>query len=192
MRQLLGGTCTIKLSTISFFTFALLALACSQQHKSSQDPKDYSGFLYVAPGAENVRFAKNVGRNDVYYDLHEDFPAKTFLANVDGFLKKNGFEVQKYDLLNPTIQNSYFRGWSDFEDHTKNPPRMVQQWMTDWRNDKGEYVVACLRYTWPVGKRQNTDGLEVVLMFVPKETADAMKKWATEPNEKKTKEKGAP
>ena len=170
--------------TVPIVAFALLVFGCSQ-NKNSQNREDYSAFLYVPSGAENIRLGKFKGHDEVFYDLREDYPANRYIEDINKFLENQGFEVEKHDFMNPEIPTSYYRGWSDFEDHTQSPPLMVNQWMTDWKNDRGEYIRTRLRYTSPLGNPKNLNKLAVVVIFMPAEKAKALREWAAEFNAKK-------
>jgi len=127
-----------------------------------QNPDRYSSSLVVLPNAQDVRYANQYGRDDVYYTLKIDYPADDALNRIMTRLQELGWTPNEEDFLNPGTQNSHVGGWSEFGDLTTGQPQMVRQWMGNWEKD-GAIVTYTLKYSHITGAEQ----LMVSAMYWP-------------------------
>jgi hypothetical protein len=142
----------------------VLFSACNESEKVSEK---FSNALVVATGARNVQYHKFEGTDQVSYNLKVDYPASGVIEEIMSKLAKQGWQPQKEDFLNPGLQTSIVRGWSEFGDATKSPVKTVHQWMADWRSNNGDIVRYCIRYEYPEGKEKDLKNLKIMAIYIP-------------------------
>lgn len=158
------------------FLFILLILSLSEMSGANdQDPAAYSDALVVASGAEDVRYMKYEGTDQISYRLQVDYPAHNVIETISQSLKDKGWEPLKEDFLNPGLPSSHVRGWTNFTDATRSPERRVHQWLAQWENDQQDIVCYGLRYEYPQDETPNLKSLHVHGIFVPAPLAKEMR-----------------
>ena len=125
--------------------FLLLMVAVSFGCKSSQNPKDYSDSLVVLPGARNINYGKVNKTDQIWYTIKVDYPATAVISTLLKQLSDKGWSPLKEDYLNPGLPTSIVRGWTQFEDGTKQPNDIVHSWSSDWQNTKGDVLMYILK-----------------------------------------------
>jgi hypothetical protein len=141
----------------------MLLLGCN----ASQDAKNYSDSLIVVSGAQNIRYAKFNGTDQLLYEIKIQYPANAVLEELRKQLEIKGWSPLSEDYLNPGLPSSHIRGWSDFIDATKSPERKVHQWLAQWEDKKGDILWCTLRYSYPCKGTPNLKDLTVSEVFIP-------------------------
>jgi hypothetical protein len=158
----------------------LLLAAVSLGCKSSQNPKDYSDSLVVISGAKNVNYGKVNKTDQVWFTLNVDYPADAVISALSKQLSDKGWSPLTESYLNPGIPTSFVRGWTQFEDGTKQPNEIVHTWSTDWQNKKGDILKYMLSYRYPNNAQVDMTSMSVVAIYVPADIAQALKKASLE------------
>jgi hypothetical protein len=146
--------------------------------------------MMVLEGAEDVQAYQQADNStSVSYFVVATYPAAEVLMIIDQHLRALGFEPMRNDWLNPEIPSSYTRGWTDFEDASSDPPVLIHQWMTHWRNEEGSVVLVDLRYSSPVPIEQNalstpaSDTVRITVALLPPDLAKTLFRLTTETRE---------
>jgi hypothetical protein len=113
-----------KLRLLFLLTPLILSLS-AMSGANDQDPAAYSDALVVASGAEDVRYVKYEGTDQISYRLQADYPAHHVIETISQSLKDKGWEPLKEDFLNPGLPSSHVEGWTNFTDATRSPERFV-------------------------------------------------------------------
>lgn len=135
----------------------------------------YSDSLVVVPGAKEIRFDKLFGTDQLTYSLTTEFPAQDFITVIKEKLKSRGWLPMEYYFFNPGTPTAHVRGWTKFQDYSKEHPEQVHQWVGDWKNDKGEVVTYALSYRYRSDKLPDLRTLSVTAVYFPKDTVDQIK-----------------
>ena len=134
--------------------------------------------LIVSQHAVDAKFMKCQGSDQLTYSVAIPYPAQAVLDDLSTRLAKNGWNPAKESIFNPGRPNSHTSGWKQFVGGTKNPRRIVHQWLAEWQNSKYDVVVYLLRYQYPAADNElgavldNSDrakltDLSVVAQFIP-------------------------
>ncbi len=162
-------------STTIVIAFLVFFLGCGA--KDSQDPAEYSKSLIIPQGAENIRYYKMRGTDQVQFQLKERFPANSIIQYIDTKLKDMGWFHLEYDFLNPDIPTSHIAGWRFYIDRTKSPELEVKAWGSDWRNERGDIVTYSFRYSYPRKGQPNLTQVQATAIYSP---SDLVKKIVAE------------
>jgi len=140
--------------------------------------------LTVPPGAREISTRESPGVTAVSYQLSADFPATTFLSDIQSRLAKAGWQPLDNDWLNPSVPSSHVRGWTQF--YTSSGGRaVVHQWIGDWLNPSGDILTYSLRYTSPASEDSRgtvtpiNNALQVTAMRMAAAAAIAMQNAAS-------------
>ena len=147
----------------------VLLLGCNSAHE--KEAGNYSDSLIVAPGAQNIRYTKLYGTDQILYEIKAEYPAKAVLEEITKKLEKKGWKALPEDYLNPGLPSSHVRGWTDFIDGRKSPERKVYQWLAQWENKNGDILWCTLRYSYPRSANPNLKDLTVSEAFIPAKIA---------------------
>jgi hypothetical protein len=154
----------------------LLVVLFGCHTKSSQNPKDYSDSLLVLSGASDISYAKVGNTDQVMYTVKVEYPALNIINELQSKTDGKGWSPLKEDFMNPGIPTSIVRGWTKFEDASKQPITEVHAWVTDWQNKKGDILQYHLTYRYPIKSQPDMSSLKVVAIYFPADTAAALKK----------------
>jgi hypothetical protein len=128
--------------------------------------------LFVADTAEAVvHTVRNTGIHDLSYRIAEPFPATTYIAALQRYLKANGWSIPERDPLNPELPSSVTRDWAHWLDTGKPHPiegMYIRDWQGIWLNEQQALVSYVLRYQ----RNKAVDpwsNLEVVAVYWPPE-----------------------
>jgi len=123
------------------------SFACEKSAASQQSLVAMPGVApFVLPSeAESVRVIQQ-GEGTIVYELKDNFPADTALAEVSAGLRKSDWLPLSEDLWNPGLPSSNSAGWRNFVDGTSSPKIRVYQWVGYWRNKRGDVVMHSIRY----------------------------------------------
>ncbi len=168
----------IKLSRLIFLLLLVIFFGC--QTKPSQNPKNYSDSLIILSGASNISYAKIDSTDQVMYTIKAEYPASTVINELQSKINGNGWSPLKEDFMNPGIPTSIVRGWTKFEDASKQPNTEVHAWVTDWQNKKGDILQYHLTYRYPIKSQPDMSSLKVVAIYIPADTAAALKQASIE------------
>ena len=157
-----GGSKGILLLTAVWILFVF---GCSERLK--HNAAEYSDSLIVHPRANNVKFFKHKGTDQLTYQVNEKFPASGVIGAISKKLEENGWEPLTEDFLNPGIPSSHIRGWRKFTDATKPTEQIVHSWMADWKDRSENIVTYGFRYTYPKDGKPNLEELEVIAIYMP-------------------------
>ncbi len=164
-----------------YISVALLLVVLYGCHaKSSQNPKGYSDSLIVLSGASNISYAKIGNTDQVMYTVKVEYPALDFINELRSKIDGKGWSPLKEDFMNPGIPTSIERGWTEFEDASKQPNTEVHAWVSDWQNKKGDVLQYHLTYRYPIKSQPDMSSLKVVGIYFPSDTAAALKKASIE------------
>jgi len=161
----------------SYLIFLLLSVVIffGCQTKSSQNPKDYSDSLVLLPTAANIYYGKVNNTDQVWYTLKADYPATAVINELQKKIDDKGWSTLKEDYLNPGLPTSAVRGWTKFEDVSKQPNTVVHSWNSDWQNKNGDVLRYHLNYRYPINSQPDMTSLTVVAIYVPSEIAKAIR-----------------
>ncbi len=151
---------------------------------SSDNPNAPPGSLIELPGAQKVRRVKNKFQTQLSYELEVKYPAKVALDEILDKVKKSGWTPLSEDYLNPGLPSSHVRGWSDYDDLSKQPPTHVYQWLAQWKNANGDILWYVFYYRDPLTATSSSpqlnfdhpvpdsQTLQVIAFFVPRKEAE--------------------
>jgi hypothetical protein len=102
--------------------------------------------IVVLPDATDVR--KTRQNNAVVYLLTAPFPATPVIEALNTRLTNAGWKPLRNDVLNPSSENSFDKGWSQFQDALRSPDRSTEkfQWQGQWQDSSGDVVIYELEY----------------------------------------------
>lgn len=133
----------------------------------------YSEALMVYPGANQVRWTKLHGTDQLVYQVKVDYPADSVISWISDQLKAKGWQARDGDYWNPGLPTSQVRGWTHFDDATVQPFATVDGWLGQWENGSGDIAEYVLRYQYPPGDRYT---LNVYAIFTPASMAKKIPK----------------
>jgi hypothetical protein len=160
-------------------TALLLAIAfvASGSQQRGDDRQKYSDSLLVAPSAQNPNYLTYPdGRQQLIYTTDTRYPAEDLLSFLQTELQKRGWKPLPEDFLNPGTPSSIRRGWTFFEDHTKQPWTGVFAWSADWENSAHDITTYFLRYESPDNSTRGLKNLQVGALFIPANIAAKVKR----------------
>ncbi len=160
-------------SRLIFLFLPVILFSC--QAKSSQNPKDYSESLIVLPGASSISYEKVKNTDQVWYTLKVEYPAAEVINDLQKKINDKGWSSLKEDYLNPGIPTSAMRGWTKFDDVSKQPNTVVHSWNSDWQNKRGDILRYHLNYRYPINTQPDMTSLTVVAIYVPADVAKAIR-----------------
>ncbi len=142
---------------------ATLAGCEAAQEQQSRVP---SGF-FIPEGARSVRHYDRDGVREVSYDVDVAYPASPFLCELTHHLDDRHWLGLREDALNPGLESSLVRGWTDFEDASERPDTHVHSWGAQWRNQDGELLTYVLRYEYPENTKPQLSTMSVSALIWP-------------------------
>jgi len=129
-----------------------------------------SSGLVEAPSAVEVRRSERKNIKDIFYKVHEVYPAKATLGFIKTKLESTGWVPLAEDYLNPDLASSHAGGWdAEFTDETKSPRQDVVQWLAQWQDKLGNIAQYSLQYRNDEGKPRNREVVEVIGSVLPME-----------------------
>jgi hypothetical protein len=153
-------------SLIGCLIFMCLFAAC----KDKEAPKIYnhSSALIILNNAEKPFYdIRDGGSIQLSYKIKEEYPATSVIKQLSAQLEANGWKLLKEDYLNPGLPSSHVKGWSDFEDATRPPTKIVHSWMGDWEDKYGNIVRYVFIYEYPKNKDKNLSVLQIHEIYTP-------------------------
>jgi hypothetical protein len=90
-------------------------------------------------------------------------------------LEANGWKPLKEDYLNPGLPSSQVNGWSDFEDASRQPPKIIHQWIGDWEDKYGNIIRYAFIYQYPKNKDKNLSVLQIHEIYTPASLVNLIK-----------------
>ena len=155
-----------------------LELVCGCQRRSDTERK-HSESLLIAPSAINPKYlAYSDGREQLTYLVDAEYPAESTIAFLSTQLRNQRWIALREDFMNPGIPTSEVRGWTQFEDATREPRASVRQWACDWEDGAHNITLYNLEYRYPMsGAHDPPDSrpLHVVALYIPASVAEKMK-----------------
>ncbi len=142
-----------------------LVFGCNQQQGQSKG--EYSDSLIVHPRANDVRFSKHKGTDQLTYRVEEKFPASDVIGWISKKLRENGWEALAYHYLSPHLLSSHVKGWTKFIDATKSTKQIVHSWAAEWKDRSENVVHYALQYRYPEDGNPNLTELEVIAVYTP-------------------------
>lgn len=131
--------------------------------------------LIVLPEANNI-FKKEIdGSTQVFYQLHERYPAPKAIASIENQLKSLGWTQIEYNELNLNAPTSLIKGWTISSNPTEGPGDEVHIWDSVWKNEIGEYLKYHFQYFSPEGRINEQKSLSVAAILVPSKMAPKIK-----------------
>ncbi len=149
---------TKKLSWLATITVELVIVwGCSFGTGASSEQ---SGDLVVLPDATDVRrSAENDGT--VRYTVMDRYPATRTIDDLRQRVQARGWRPLRANLLSPEQQNSFDRGWFEYEDATgRDGLKYVSEWVGQWEDTSGRVLWYVLRFE-RVRRNEATDRLMV-------------------------------
>jgi hypothetical protein len=157
--------------------------------RSSDGARRHADSLLVAPLAVNPKYsAYPDGREQLTYTIDTEYPAEQTISFISAELQKRRWEPLREDFLNPGIPSSQMRGWTQFEDASREPIATVRQWACDWEDGAHNITIYDLKYRYALsGTRDATDSraLQVLALYIPVAIAENMKH-VTKPDQPRT------
>jgi hypothetical protein len=82
------------------------------------------------------------------YLLPEPYPATPVIELLNAKLSNAAWKPLRNDLLNPSLENSFDKGWSQFQDAVRSPDRPTEKlsWQGQWQDVRGDVVIYILDY----------------------------------------------
>jgi hypothetical protein len=109
---------------------------------------NHNNSLIVLPNAYKISYVlQKGGAIQLSYLLNENYPAESAIQNISEQLEQNKWKPLDKDYMNPGLKSHNMRKWSQFEDYSRSPARIVHQWGSDWKDDKGNIIRYAFRYT---------------------------------------------
>jgi hypothetical protein len=147
--------------------------------RPSEVARRHPDSLLVAPSAIDPRYlAYPDGREQLTYTIDTEYPADSTISFVSEHLRNQRWSPLSQDFLNPDIPSSQVRGWTQFEDASREPRATVRQWGCDWEDGAHNITLYDLEYRYPMsGAHDAPDSrmLHVVSLYIPADVARKMK-----------------
>jgi hypothetical protein len=159
-----------RIEAVALLTIVSLVGICCSPSKSD-DPSKYSDALIVLKGAKELSYGRFRGTDQLSYRITVSYPADREISQIREKLADKGWKPLEEDFLNPGQPSSHVGGWTNFTDDRVKPAREVRQWLAQWESPNKDILSCQLRYSYPAGKKEDMDSLEVRLIFVPAELA---------------------
>jgi hypothetical protein len=141
--------------------------------------KKHADSLLVAPSAIEPRYlAYPDGREQLTYLVDTEYPAESTVAFLSTQLRSQRWTALREDFMNPGIPTSEVRGWTQFEDASREPRASVRQWACDWEDGAHNITLYDLKYRYPMsGAHDPPDSgmLHVMALYIPAPVAEKMK-----------------
>jgi hypothetical protein len=167
----------LRLLTVLLLTSALELAACQ---RPSDSAKRHADSLLVAPSAINPSYlAYPDGREQLTYMVDTDYPAESTTAFLSTQLRNQRWTALREDFMNPGIPTSEVRGWTQFEDASREPRASVRAWACDWEDGAHNITLYFLEYRYPMsGAHDPPDSrmLHVMALYIPANVAEKMKR----------------
>ena len=135
------------ISIIACLLVVSLLIGCKDEQ-----PKfyDHSNAFVILKNAEDTFYdLRDGGSIQLSYKIKENYPATSVINQFSSQMEANGCKILKEDCLNPGLPSSHVKGWSDFEDASHTPIKIVHQWMGDWEDKYGNIVRHAFIYQYP-------------------------------------------
>jgi hypothetical protein len=107
------------------------------------------------------------GSIQLSYKIKENYPASSALSEISTQLKATGWQPVKEDILNPGLPSSHVKGWSDFENASRQPTTIDHQWMGSWEDKYGNIVTYIFLYQYPKTEKKNLSNLQIHAIYEP-------------------------
>jgi hypothetical protein len=172
------STSCARIQIVSFVLFFFTCNCLWSQQSPNGDGRTAASFFVVVPGAIGVKQGIFLGKDQIIYNLHSEYPADDVLSTIRARLKKLGWRPLKEDWLNPGLPSAHIRGWTYFENETTNPATSVRAWSAQWENNAHDILEYNLEYRCPGNQCSSTydlHDLRVVAIRVPADLAKRMK-----------------
>jgi hypothetical protein len=145
--------------------FALTLAGCGRAEKQESKPLP-SGF-FSPEGARNVLHYERDGVREVSYELDVAYPASAFLCELTHHLDDRHWRGLREDALNPGLESSLVRGWTDFENASVRPATHVHSWIAQWLGQNGDLLTYALRYEYPENTKPQLSTMRVSAIVWP-------------------------
>ena len=132
--------------------------------------------LIVLPAAKKVKKNEISGSTQVFYQLHEKYPAQNTISHIENRLKSLGWTQIEYNELNLNAPTSLINGWTISSNPTKEPGDEVHIWDSVWKNELGEYIKYQFQYFSPKDRIKEQELLLVAAILVPSKRAKQLKR----------------
>lgn len=130
--------------------------------------------LFAPPGATGVEYHTVTGGKQVNFKYSERFPANNLIEILNREFVSLGWTPREESYLNPGLQTSHVRGWSQFQDATGEELMVVHQWWGEWQHSSGAVVSYVLRYSFP---EHGDPDLQNLTGFGHFESREAIEEW---------------
>jgi hypothetical protein len=185
MRHRINILVVILLSFFAIINF----YSCDKSHEGK--PPNYPDALILLPNATDVKHYNIGGSLQLTYKIKEDYPANKTIEAISNKLRQDKWNALKEDYLNPGLPSSHVRGWTSYEDATKNPHQTVNAWQADWENQAGDIVTYIFWYRYGKNERPNLKNLTTYAVFVSaplaKQNREAVLEFTKKHNAEKAK-----
>lgn len=153
--------------------FIFMLVGCGQNSNSITQQSMSS--LIILRGAENINKKEIDGSIQVFYSLHEKYPASKTIEMIEKQLHSKGWAQLKYNELNLNSPTSLVTGWTIIPNPTKDPGDEVHFWNTVWKNGAGDYLKYDFQYFSPKERIKEQKLVFVAAIFVPSKRAKEVK-----------------
>ncbi len=163
-----------RLLTALLFASALELVGGCQRRSDTE--RKHPESLLIAPSAINPKYlAYPDGREQLTYLVDTEYPAESTIAFFSTQLQNRRWTALRQDFLNPGIPSSQVRGWTQFEDRSKEPRAAVRAWDCDWEDGAHNITTYSLRYRYPVNGDEDSGMLRVMALYIPANIAEKLK-----------------
>jgi hypothetical protein len=157
---------------IFIFLIAIPVSNCRNQSNADW-PQHIRSSLCVIDGAKDVQYYRIAESYQVEYKVHECYPGKIFIQNIENNMVQKGWKRLDYDFLNPKMQANHAKFVGGLWDsHIDKDGTKVMQWIDDWQDHDNNYVRYGLKYYDKKEISKSTCNLEVVVIFIPAEAIE--------------------
>jgi hypothetical protein len=163
------------IANILIVSFVLLTLLTGCKDTRPKIYNHSKAFVILGNAEDTFYDLQDGGSIQLSYKIKENYPATSAIKQISGQMEANGWKLLKEDYLNPGLPSSQVKGWSDFEDASRPPTRIVHQWMGDWEDKYGNIVRYAFIYQYPKNKDKNLSVLQIHEIYTPASLVNLIK-----------------
>ena len=144
------------------------SMGCLRAPTARTDVSKRSPGLILLPNALDVQYYDTLDEKgdpwseQLSYHLAAEFPAADVVCSLTEQIQRAGWRPLREDDSKPGTPSSFVSGWRVLLTHDRaGKPVLVDQWIADWVNNSGGFLLLALTYRHPVNQPTNRGLLQV-------------------------------